>query len=69
MTRLFFLILGIILTVIGFTYIISYLNLFSLGYNFSEYGKFICSRPECIISIIGLIIILLTIITMKGEKK
>ena len=69
MTRLFLFIASLCLSIIGLIYIISYLNLLSLGYNFEEYGKFICSKIECILVPIGLIIILITIITMKGDKK
>ena len=53
---------------IGFVFIISYLNLLSLGYNFSEYVHFICSSPECLIGPIGLIIITLVIFLPKGDN-
>ena len=69
MTKIFLFILGILFSVVGLIYIISYLNLLSLGYNFLEYGKFICSKIECLVGIVGIIIIFFTIITMKGDKK
>lgn len=66
MTRLFFFLLGFGLTIIGFVYIISYLNLLTIGYNFFEYVNFIIRRIECINALIGIIIILLVL--HKGEE-
>lgn len=57
--------LGFGLTVIGFLYIISYLNLLTLGYNFSFYVNFIIRRIECLYAVIGLILIYISI--KKGE--
>lgn len=68
MIRIFFFLTGFALMVIGFVFIILYLNLLTIGYNFSFYGKFISSRIECYYTIIGFIIILLTL-TIKGDKK
>lgn len=69
MTRLFSFLVGFGLSVLGFVYIISYLNLMSLGYNFTEYAQFICSRPECLVGPIGLLIIFLAIFIPGGEKQ
>lgn len=68
MIRIFFFLTGFALMVIGFVFIILYLNLLTIGYNFSFYGKFISRRIECYYTIIGFIIVLLSI-TKKGEKK
>lgn len=68
MTRFLFFLIGFGLSILGFIYIICYLNLMSLGYNFLEYVKFICRRPECICGLIGIIIICITIFTAKGDK-
>ena len=65
MYRLFFFLLGFGLMVIGFTYIITYMNLMSMGYSFWDYFKFIISRLECLFSIIGFIIVGIIILT-KG---
>ena len=54
--------------VIGNTFIILYLNLLTLGYNFSFYVNFITRRIECYYAVIGFIIVLLTLI-IKGDKK
>ena len=59
--RFFFFLLGFGLTVIGSVYIIIYLNLTTMGYNFLEYVNFIIRRLECWNLIIGLIILGLTI--------
>lgn len=67
-TRIIFFLIGFGLSVIGFVFIISYLNLINLGYNFTEYVNFICSKVECLIGPIGLLIIYLSIF-IKGGKK
>jgi hypothetical protein len=66
--RLFFLLVGFGLTVIGCVYIISYLNLLTIGYNFSEYVNFISKRIECIYAVVGIIIIVLSIIIPGGKQ-
>lgn len=66
--RLFFLLVGFGLTTIGFVYIISYLNLLTMGYNLAYYIKFIFRRIECFYAIIGIIIIILTIILPRGKN-
>lgn len=66
MTRVFFFLLGFGLTIIGFVYIISYLNLLSIGYNFFEYVKFIIRHIECLNALLGIIIMALAL--YKGEK-
>ncbi len=65
MKRIFFFLVGFGLTVIGFVYIISYLNLLTIGYNFVDYVNFIIRRIECLISIIGIIIMILSV-QIKG---
>ena len=68
MIRIFFFLVGFALLVIGLVFTILYLNLLTIGYNFSFYVNFITRRVECYYSILGFIIMLLTI-TIKGEKK
>ena len=55
MVRVFFFLLGFGFMVIGCSFIILYLNLMSMGYNFLNYVNFIVRRFECYFSIIGLI--------------
>ena len=52
---------------IGFVYIILYLNILSIGYNFSYYVNFISRRVECYFVIIGFIILNLSVY-IKGDK-
>ena len=61
LTRVFFFLLGFGLTILGFIYIISYLNLLTLGYNFFDYVNFIIRRIECIYALIGIIIMSITL--------
>lgn len=67
MMRMFFFLLGFGLMVIGFTYIITYMNLMSMGYEFLDYLKFIVSKLECQFSIIGFLIVF-TVIFTKGSE-
>ena len=64
--RIFFFLIGFGLTTIGCVYIICYLNLINIGYNFYEYVNFIIRRPECLNFFLGIIIIALS--TMLGGK-
>lgn len=66
MIRIIFFLVGFGLSIIGSIYLISYLNLLTIGYNFFDYVKFITRRVECYYFIIGMIIMILTI--NKGEK-
>ena len=68
MIRVFFFLLGFGLMVIGCSFIILYLNLTTIGYNFLEYVNFIIGRVECYFSIIGFIIMILSI-TLKGDYR
>ena len=67
MRKIFFLLVGFGLTVIGFTYIISYLNLLTIGYNFIDYVKFIIRRVECLIAFVGIIIMSISLTYNKGD--
>lgn len=61
MARIFFFLLGFGIMTIGFSYIIMYLNLLSIGYKISDYVNFIFMRPECYFVILGFIIINLSL--------
>ncbi len=67
MLKVFIFLISFGLTVMGFTYIIMYLNLLSMGYDLTSYLSFISKRYECIIGFIGFIIINI-IIFMKGDN-
>lgn len=63
----FLFLIGFGLSIIGFMYIILYLNYLSLGLSIKEYLNFISNRGECYLAIIGLFI--LSIVILKKEKK
>jgi hypothetical protein len=54
--------------VIGSMYIILYTNLMTIDYSLSEYFNFISHRFECLLSIIGFIIVTITIFWKKGDN-
>lgn len=66
-SRFFLFLLGLSLMVIGFTFMIIYLNLLSFGYSIGEYLVYIMTRIECIIVIVGLIMVILSL--FRKEKK
>ena len=67
MIRIVLFLVGFGLSIIGFVYIIAYLNYLSIGYSFIDYLKFIVTRIECLVAIIGIIFINIAIF-MKGDK-
>ena len=67
MVRIFFFLLGFGLMTMGFIYIILYLNLLSIGYNFHDYVKYILGHIECYFSLVGLIMINI-VIYLKGDN-
>lgn len=60
--RILMFLFGFGLTVISLSYVILYLNLLSLGYNFMDYVKFISKRVECLNVFVGVLIMVLTLI-------
>lgn len=68
MMRVFFFLLGFGLMVIGFTYIITYMNLMSMGYSILDYLRFIASRIECQFSMIGFLMVSIVIFTKGSEN-
>ena len=68
LARIFFFLIGFGFTVVGNVYIISYLNLLTIGYNFFDYVNFIIRRIECLYSIIGIIIIIISILWPGGKR-
>lgn len=66
--KAFLFLLGFGLTVIGCVYIIVYLNLLSIGYNFFEYVNFIIRRLECLNALFGIIIMIISI-TLGGKNE
>ena len=56
LNRVFLFLIGFGLLIIGSTYIIMYLNLLAIGYSFIDYLLFIITKIECLLSIIGIIL-------------
>lgn len=67
--RILIFLFGFGLTVIGLTYIIIYLNLLTIGYNFLEYVKFIIRRIECLNFLFGISLMLLSVLFKGGENE
>ena len=59
MFKTFIFLFGFGLTIISLSYIIMYLNLLTLGYNFLEYVNFISRRFECMNFFIFFLLILI----------
>ncbi len=66
--RFFLFLIGFGLTTIGFVYIICYLNLLSIGYNFFQYVNFIIRRIECLNAPIGIIIMILSLTIKRKDE-
>ena len=54
--KIFIMSLAFVLMVVGLTYIIIYINLFTFGYTIKEYVYFITHHFECYLLLLGLII-------------
>ena len=66
--RIIFFLFGFGLTTIGSVYIICYLNLLTIGYNFIDFVNFIIRRIECLNAAFGIIIMYLSI-TIGGKNE
>lgn len=67
--RILIFLFGFGLTVIGLTYIIIYLNLLEIGYNFFEYVNFIIKRIECLNLLIGVSLMTFSIFYKGGKNE
>lgn len=61
MFRTFLFLFGFGLTVISLSYIIIYLNLLTIGYNFLDYVNFIIRRIECLNIFLGIGLLIYTL--------
>lgn len=68
MSRVFLFLVGFGFTVIGMTFIITYLNLTTMGYSMTDYFNFIIRRVECVLAFIGIILVNIALYK-KGDKK
>jgi len=67
MTRIFLFLISFGLIIISLSNIILYMNLLTIGYNFTDYVKFITSKSELYIFIVSLVVLVLTL-CIKGDK-
>ena len=65
--RYFLFFVGILLSTIGLSYIIIYLNIMLMGFSFFDYIKYIFTRIECLSFFLGYILLL--ILFKKGKNK
>ena len=65
--RIILFLVGFGLSIIGFMYIIAYLNYISIGYSFIDYLKLIITKIECLLAPLGLILIIISIF-MGSDK-
>ena len=56
MNRIILFILGLIMSSMGLSYIIMYLNLLVIGYSFIDYLIYIFTKLECIIFFVGFLL-------------
>lgn len=66
--KFFLFLIGFGLTTIGSVYIICYLNLLNIGYNFFEYVNFIIRRIECLNALLGIVIMFISF-TIGGKNE
>lgn len=63
----FIFLFGFGISVISISYILIYLNLLTIGYNFLEYVNFIIRRIECMNLFLG--ILLMFLVSLGGENE
>lgn len=68
MLKIMFFLIGFGLSIIGFMYIIMYLNYMEIGYTSSEYLSLISKRFECILAPIGILIISIVVFLRGGKN-
>lgn len=68
MNRVVLFFIGLVMSVIGLSYIIIYLNLLVMDYNFIDYLNYIFTKLECIIFFIGYLLMLLSLYCKRRKK-
>ena len=68
-TRIIIMLLAFISMIIGFSYILIYINLLTFGYTIKEYLLFIVQRAECYLFVIGLVTEIICLYHRKEQKK
>ena len=60
--------IGFGFSIIGFIYIIAYLNYLTIGYTFMDYLNLIITKPECLLAIIGVFLISIVIFRKRNDN-
>lgn len=60
-------IIGVIISAYSVMFIIIYFNILNMGYSLIDYMKYIIKKPECIIIILGILLICLSLRKEKYE--
>ncbi len=60
--------IGFGFSIIGFIYIIAYLNYLTIGYTVMDYLNLIITKPECLLAIIGIVIISIVIFGKRNDN-
>lgn len=68
MLRLMMFLLGFGLSIIGFIYIITYLNYLTVGYTWNEYMHLLLTKPECLLALIGMFILCIVIFARRNDN-
>ena len=66
-TRFFLFLIGFSFMVIGFTFMVIYLNLFTFGFTMVDYFKYILTRIECYLPLVGIILIFISTKKKRGN--
>ncbi len=61
--------LGIFISSYSLMFIIIYINLFKMGYNFIDYIKYIFTHTECLLIYIGLLMIIISLKKVNKKEK
>ena len=67
MLRLMLFLLGFGFSIIGLSYLIIYLNYLAIGYSFMEYLQLIMFKPECLLALVGLVLLSIIIFSRRDE--
>ncbi len=68
MLKLMIFLIGFGFSLIGFIYIISYLNYLTIGYTIGEYLKLVITKPECLLAFLGLFLLSIVIFRKRNDN-
>lgn len=68
MNRIVLFLLGLAMSIFGLSYIIIYLNLLVMDYSFIDYLNYICGKVECIIFLVGYLLMIIAVYFKRRKK-